>query len=1111
MIASRRVFVFLFAVLAVCAVWSPARLSAQGVTTGGIGGVVTGSNKQPIGGASVVAIHEPSGTSYEATTRADGRYSIPAMRVGGPYTVQVVYTGGGVAAFAPKTVENITVNLGVTSDVDVSVEAITVAEEVEVTGVSDPVFASTRTGAATSIDRSDIASLPTISGRLESIVRLTPQASGTSFAGQDNRLNNITVDGSYFNNAFGLGSAPGERTNVAPISLESLEQVQVSIAPFDVRQGSFIGAAINSVTRSGTNQFSASVYHRMRDQDLVGTEARGLAVNPGTFTFRDTGVWASGPVVRNKLFVFGNYENEEDKRPLHTWRANSGGEPVAGSVTRVLASDLNNLSTFLAQNFQYETGAYENLSDLTPAKRYLLRSDFNLNNANKVSFRYNQLDSSSANNLSTSSSAGIGRTLGGSTGGLHFGGSNYTILENIKSGIGEWNTVIGNSMSNNLIVGLTSNDESRGAVDKLFPFVDILQGGVSYASFGTEPFTVNNELRYKTFQLQDSFTKYGTKHTMTFGATMQRYESENVFWNCCPQSNYTYNSLADFYTDANDFLRNPNRTVSPVTLRRFKVRYSNVPGLDKPLQPLQVWYSGAYAQDEWRPRRDVTFTAGIRMDLSVFENTAFQNERADALTFRDETGSAVQYQTGKMPDPKILWSPRGAANWDIAGRGRTQVRVGTGLFTGPPLYVWISNQLGGTGVLIGEILVDNTTAFPFNTNPDRYKPTNVTGAGATSFELNVTDPDFKFPQVWRTNLAVDHRLPGGITGTAEFLYNKDINGVYYINANLPAAQTTFAGVDARRRWTSNRINNTPGNVITSAFVLKNQNIGSSWNMSGSLSKTLWHGLSIRGAYSYGEAKNTIDPGSTASSTFANNQHSSDPNNPGLGFSGYSQGHRFFVQTSYSRQYFNFGATTISAFWEAKPSFQNFATTASYVFNGDMNGDGFSGNDLIYIPRDTSEMNFVTFTHTNGRVFTAAEQTAAFETYIQQDPYLREHRGEYARRGGLLMPMFNRMDLSLTQDVFRNIGGKRNAGQFRVDITNFGNLLNSDWGVIKRFVAPTTAANGVQILTNALPDTQNRVSYRMAVVSNELATSSFQTGTGITDVYQVMFSFRYTFN
>ena len=494
------------------------------------------------------------------------------------------------------------VNLGVSCDVDISVEAITVAEKVEVTGQSDPVFASTRTGAATAVNRDDIANLPTISGRLESVTRLTPQASGNSFAGQDHRLNNITVDGSYFNNSFGLGNQPGERTNVAPISLEAIEQCGER-RPYDVRQGSFIGAAVNSVTRSGTNQFSASVYHRMRDEGFVGTEAKGQVVNPGVFTFRDTGLWGSGPIVKNKLFVFGNYENEEDDRPLNTFRANAGGEPVGGSVTRVLASDLTALSAFLSQNFQYDTGPFDNLQDLTPAKRYLLRTDFNLTNSNKISFRYNQLDSKSQSYPSSSSSAGIGRQTF-TTNHLAFGGSTYAVLENIKSGIGEWNSVVGTSMSNSLIVGLTKNDESRDDIGKAVRCRYPQDNRLRHVSAPRHS-PVQNELRYKTFSCRTA-SRFGERHTLTFGATTQRYESENVFWSCCPQSNYTYNSLADFYTDARDYLANPNRTTSPVSLRLFKVRYSNVPDLEKPLQPLTVWYSGAYVQDEWRPRKDLT-------------------------------------------------------------------------------------------------------------------------------------------------------------------------------------------------------------------------------------------------------------------------------------------------------------------------------------------------------------------------------------------------------------------------------------------------------------------------------------------------------------------------
>ena len=413
------------------------------------------------------------------------------MRVGGPYTVQVVYVGGGGAAFAPKTVENVNVNLGVSIDVDVSVEAITVAEQVEVTGQSDPVFASTRTGAATAINRDDIANLPTISGRLESITRLTPQASGNSFAGQDNRLNNITVDGSYFNNSFGLGDQPGERTNVAPISLE--------VDRAGAGEHRAVRRAAGQLHRRRGQQRHAQRHEPAQRVGLSPDAQRrassaprptGRRSIPGTFTFRDTGVWGSGPIVRNKLFVFGNYENEEDKRPLNTFRANAGGEPVGGSVTRVLASDLTALSSFLSQNFQYDTGPFDDLQDLTPAKRYLLRTDFNLTNSNKISFRYNQLDSSSQSYTSSSSSAGIGRSDVHDEPPCVRRFLVLPILENIKSGIGEWNSVLGNSMSNSLIVGLTYQRREPWGYRQAVPVRrHPRRTARPTSSFGSEPFT----------------------------------------------------------------------------------------------------------------------------------------------------------------------------------------------------------------------------------------------------------------------------------------------------------------------------------------------------------------------------------------------------------------------------------------------------------------------------------------------------------------------------------------------------------------------------------------------------------------------------------------------
>ena len=1085
------------ALFAFCAlVVSPmADVYAQGVTTGAIAGVVVNPQQEPVAGASVIAVHEPSGTSYESVTRTDGRFSIPGMRVGGPYSVTVAFTGGGGIAFQPETQADITVNLGVATDLTLIVRPITVQEEVTVTAQVDPVFSSSRTGAATAVSRVELAMLPTVSGRLSDMTRLTPQASGTSFGGQDNRLNNITVDGSSFNNSFGLAGAPGERTGVAPISLESIEQVQVSVAPYDVRQGNFVGAGVNTVTRSGTNQFTGSFYNRFRNEDFVGTVAKGLRFNPGTFNFRNTGGWASGPIIRNKLFVFGNFEDESDTRPLTTFRANRGGQPVGGSITRVLESDLTTLSSFLGSNFNYTTGPFQDYDDKTPVRRFLLRTDYNLNNSNKLNFRYFHLDSQTDVTVSSSSSLGLGRGSG-TTNFLGFQNSNYVLLENIRSPIGEWNSIIGNTMSNSLIAGYTSQDESRGVGTGLFPLVDIWQAGQSYTSFGFEPFTPNNELRYNTFQLQDNFTKFGERHSLTFGASLERYESENVFFPGS-QSVYVYNSLADFYADANGYLANPNRSTSSVMLRRFQVRYMNIPGAQKPVQPLEVLYGGAYAQDEWRPRRNLTITAGLRFDVPVFGDTGFANPNADALAFRDEHGQSVRFSSGALPDPKMLWSPRAGFNWDVAGDQRTQVRGGTGIFTGRPAYVWISNQIGNTGVLTGFIQEDNTTNKPFHPDPKHYWPANVTGAPAAAYELALTDADFKFPQIWRSNVAVDRRLPWGLTGTAELLVSRDVNGISYMNANLPAAQTSFAGADARPRWTSNRTHS----HVANAIVLKNQNEGSAWNIAGTVSKTTAFGLSLRGAYSYNISKNTVDPGSIAFGSWAGNPHAGDPNNPGVAFStpfGASLGHRVFALASYTHEYFDFGNTSVSVFWESR----NNGNT-SYVFAGDMNGDGGSGSDLIYIHRDQAEMNFQPFT-VGTRTFTAAEQAAAWNAYIAQDSYLKQHRGKYAERGAVFLPLVHRADLSVTQGLFKSLAGRRHAFAVRLDIDNFTNLVNSEWGVGQRLIRN-------QILTNPGVDAQGRATYRLVVVNNELLTKSLETTSFSTDVYRFMVSLRYTFN
>lgn len=1089
-----------FLVLAIV-MFSYQSIFAQGVTTAAISGTVVDKDGNPLPGANIIVVHEPSGTQYGTSSRESGRYNIIGLRVGGPYKVTVSFVG-----FENQVRDNIYLSLGVTTDLSFVMRDVSVGlAEISVTGQRDAIFSAERTGAATSIGKEALQSLPTITRRLSDFTRLTPQAAGNSFSGQDNRLNNITVDGSYFNNSFGLAGQPGERTNVAPISIDAIEQVQVSIAPFDVRQGNFVGAGVNTVTKSGTNEFSGSVYYQFRNEAFVGKKAKDAEIDPGKFKYSQIGVNLGGPIIKNKLFFFASFESDALTEPGTTFLAKTNASvPTGGNITRVLASDLDQLSNYLRNNFGYETGPYQGYDHETPALRFLVKLDYNLDDRNKVSLRYTHLDSDTDVLLSNSSSLGFG-TRRSNLFGLNFQNSNYKIMENIRSVIGEWNSLIGDNMSNNLIIGYTYQDESRDSRGTMFPFVDILESGSVYTSFGFEPFTPNNELRYKTFQFQNNFTIYGANHNLTFGISAERYESENVFFPGS-QSVYVYNSLNDFYTDANDYLANPNRTVSPVTLRRFQVRWSNIPGQEKPVQPLEVFYAGVYAQDEWQVSKDFKLTLGLRLDVPFFGETGYANPNADALTFMDEDGNPVQYSTAKLPDPNILFSPRLGFNWDVHGDRSTQVRGGSGIFTGRPAYVWISNQIGNTGVLTGFSSIDNTTARPFNPNPDAYKPTNVTGAPATSYELALTDPNFKFPQIWRTNLAVDQKLPFGLVGTAEFIYNKDVNGVYYINANLPNPSTTFKGwVDNRPRWTAgNRINNAAGNQVSNAIVLKNQDVGYSWDFAASIEKPFSDGWFAKAAYRYGESKNTVDPGSIAFGSWNNNQHAGNPNNPGVGFSANSPGHRIFAAVSYRKEYFDFGATTISLIWDAYTQ-----GNTSYVFSGDLNGDGGTSNDLIYIHRNKTEMNFQEYT-TGGRTFTAAEQAEAWDAFIKQDEYLSKNRGKYAERGGVFLPMVSRIDLSIIQEVFAELLGKRNTFQFRLDILNFTNLLNKDWGVGQTLVTnsplivPTAAQGGPA-------DSQGRAQYRLRAIDGKLISKSLQQTAGINDVYRLQLSVRYMFN
>ena len=1065
----------------------------QGVTTSALNGRIVDTNGDPLPGATIVARHIPSGSQYGAATSLDGRFLIPALRVGGPYTVTVSFVG-----YQEETFTDIFLSLGTAGNIDVVLsESAQQIGDVVVVAMRNAVFSSDRTGAATSIKRETITQLPSISRNITDFTRLTPQASGRSFVGADARFNNLTIDGSIFNNSFGLADNPGGRTGSAPISLDAIEEIQVAIAPYDVRQAGFVGAGVNAVTRSGTNEFKGSIFYNTRNETLLGTKAFGTEVLSDNFSVNTYGASIGGPIIKDKLFFFVNGEFERETAPGTNFIANDGATPVGGNVTRVLKTDLDNLRSYLLTNFDYETGPYQGYNNEVWSNKVLAKLDYNINDNHKLSVRYNWLDSERDVLASNSSSLGYGNRRSNTT-ALNYQNTNYIQKEIIHSVIGELNSTMG-KFSNNFILGYTYQNEDRGSRGDFFPLVEIQDASSTYISFGFEPFTPNNKLNYTTFQLQNNLTYFAGKHVLTAGFNIEKFSFENVFFPGS-QSVYVYNSLADFYTDFDDAIANPNRTVGAgVNIKRFQLRYSALEGGAEPVQPTKVTYWGAYFQDQFTPSTRLKITAGLRVDIPVFENTGFLNETVAAQSFLDRDGNEIAINTAKLPDASPLFSPRFGFNFDAMGDRSIQIRGGTGLFTGRPAFVWISNQIGNNGVITGFDQIAGTSRY-FNPDPEYWIPANPTLP--TSYELAVTDNNFKFPQVWRTNIAVDAKLPWGLAGTVEYIYSKEINGMGYYNANLPALPNpSTIGADPRPRYTSTRINS---NVVN-AIMLDNTNNGYGHSLALSLEKQYSNGFFAKAAYSFGVSKNTVDPGSIAAGSYNNNAISWDPNNAPIAFSNSDQRNRAIFALTYRKEYGKAFATQFGLFMEGRNQGRH-----SFIYSEDRNGDG-NRNDLLYINRDASEVMFQTYTPTGATdPYNAADQSQDWENFINQDRYLSSHRGEYSERNGAMLPWIGNADLNITQEFFINVGGKRNTIQVMLNILNIGNLLNDEWGVgyVINSDRPLNY-RGIDAVTG-------KPIYRMnikGVSSGQInkLTETYSRRASIGDVWSGQFGVRYIFN
>jgi hypothetical protein len=1109
-------------------------------TTSEIQGRITDDKGAPLSGATVIALHTPSGTKYATTSRKDGRFNLPNLRIGGPYTVSVTYVG-----FKKSEQENINLLLGqeFKADFNLANEGKELKEIVVAASRQSKVFNSSRTGSQEIIGRSQIERLPTINRSLQDFTKLEPTSNGLNIGGRSNQYNNMTVDGANFNNSFGLSSVLGGQTGSQPISLDAIEQIQVNVSPYDVTQGGFTGAGINSVTRSGTNKFKGSVYGYTKNENTQGYKVQNTTVTKTPIKYSVLGFSVGGPIVKDKVFFFISAEKVHQELPATSYTASSASNPaVTGSVSKANKDSLEALITLLKTNPKtggYDPGAYQGYNFLTKSEKMTIKLDWNINRNHTLTVKYNYLKSyadqfasgsrpNNGSSLVTSGSGSANNTA------MPFWAAGYGINNNFNIFIAELNSRFGNSMSNKLQIGYTSlrDFRSQHSPSDTMPFVDILDGsGNIFTSFGYEMYTYNNQLNTDVLQLTDIFKMYKGAHEVTFGFQGYQRKYQNAF---APgyRGVYQFNSLNDF---RNSLL------YGTANARNYYLQYSALPGGAFPWAEAGSTELGVFAQDKWRLHKNFTLTLGVRADMTIYKQEFTDNPYFDALTFKD----GKSYNIGKAPGNALIISPRLGFNWDALGDHTLQVRGGAGIFSGPPPFVWISNQASNNGIQFGALQTSNV---PFG-----YKPT--TGGANTSYSVALVDEDFKYPTVLKSNLAIDKKFANDWVVTLEGSYSKDINSVYYSNLNLKEDNASeMWGWDNRNRYFTGYLNSTSstsntyaqyasnryyynkpsissftGNTLAdpalgTAILMKNSKKGYAYTLTARVEKT-FKNLYTSVAYTYSEAKNVAEGGSTASSLWSARAVSDkSPNADNLAYASYYQPHRVIAVASYRFEYAKYFATSIGAIFEAAPS-----GVSSYIYTNDLNGDG-NTNDLVYIPRDASEINLInagsysTTTHTGSTTGTTADpRTAAMiwtqlDNYIKQDNYLSAHRGEYAKANGWVFPWYKKLDLNITQDIYfytKNKGDNdKHTLRLSLDIINVGNFVNKNWGLVK-FPTLTSNSSGYQLLTFEGMAADNKTplySFPYAdAASQSPRTNSYTNSTGITSRWQMQFGIRYLFN
>lgn len=1082
---------------------------AQGVTTSSMNGrILDKESGEPLIGANVVAVHVPTGSVYGNSTNLDGIYRIANMRVGGPYQITVSYTG-----YADMVRENVYLQLGQAFqyDLELSSDAVQL-EGVEVLASRTELFSNDRNGTSTSVSSQTLTQVPTLSRQISDFTRLTPQSNGSSFAGRDNRFNNYSVDGNIYNNNFGLGSSQFAGGN--PLSLDVIEQVQISLAPYDVRQGGFSGANVNAVTRSGSNNFEASVYTYFRNERFIGDQIgeTDLSVNAASTTIR--GARIGGPILKNKLFFFASVEQESASNPgLTKVAARPGLEPDGLNVSRVPASELDFVRDKMQELYGYDTGPYENYEFATSGLRINARLDFNISNAHKFFVRFNRYSAFfdtevNGNSLRYNPSA-LRYTNTNRFGieAMNFRNSHYSIDNNVTSIVGELNSLLGSNMSNTLRVGYTAVEDPIRSVPggQAFPFIEVLEFDgetpLYYMTLGNELFTVGNLLQNNIFNITDNFSIYKGRNEFTFGANFEYMTFENAF-NPVLNGFYRFNSYEDFVKSVIE----GDKSVKPAL---FLQGYSFEGPDDVPVDATAFAQLGAYGQWAREVTKEFNLTLGLRVDLPFYPIDLPSNPKLDDLNLEftnPRTDETITPDVSVLPPIRPLFQPRLGFNWDVLGNQTLQVRGGSGTFSGRIPFVWISNQVNNNGVTRGGFgltpdqwgVDGNPTWDGFQSDVTYYRPNPESLEASVSQNLAITDENLRLPMVWRSNLAADYKLPLGFVMTLEGIYSRDLNSPLAVNVNTAAPTVERISDTYPFPFWANSAAYYSNPDFRDVILLTNINRGHYMAGTVQLQRQFKDYAQFSIAYTRSVSRDYgLEGGSQAASLWPNTVVY-DRNDPELGFSRFDQPHRVVGFLSFNTSALSDrNTTTFSIFYEG-----GNRGRFTYGYSGNFN-DG--ARRMMYVPENFGESFLVDRTNSQGDVIiTAQAQWDLLNAYIEQDKYLSANRGNLTERNGALLPWLNRFDFRMVQDLHLTRNGK-NKLQFTLDILNIGNLINSEWGV---------GQTGVQtnLLNFAGLDANNNPRFTLNTVpgTTDYPETSFRSVIALTETWSAQVGVRYIF-